>query len=182
MFVALKGHFTREGYDYFKYNKKSKTSEAAFDRRKDKLQFQILANRYPSDDLQTFYVANIVAGRLYVTDMLTDEAAACYQAFQRRQQSFGYLVGAELAKLEHIQYRKGQYPDIVLRTLAGEISWEAFIVANDHLNIVQHCDETLGIDDVIWSKVRLKALKLKPFLTYDRERFVAILDRNAENS
>ena len=33
-YVALKSHFSRENYDYFKYNKKSRLSVESFEKRK----------------------------------------------------------------------------------------------------------------------------------------------------
>ena len=55
-YVALKNHFTKPSYDYFKYNGKAKLNPSSFDGRKDKLFFQKLA-KHP--DVHNFLVANL---------------------------------------------------------------------------------------------------------------------------
>jgi len=183
MFVLLKTHFTKDRFDFFTYAGKSKKiSREAFEARNDKLQFEQLARRYDASELRDYYVANLVADRLYVTDMINDEAVTCYQGYVKRQQSFSYHIKSEINKLRSddgkltFTYKKGQYPELVMRVLSGTTSWETFVVLNDFLNIVQRCDETLGTDDVIWSKVRRKVLKLKPFLHYEPDKLALCLD------
>ena len=40
MYLALKNHFTRDNYDYQKYNGKVSASEKAFEQRRDRFFFK----------------------------------------------------------------------------------------------------------------------------------------------
>ena len=41
-YVSLKNHFTQSGYDYFKYNGKTRLKPATFQKRKDRIFFEKL--------------------------------------------------------------------------------------------------------------------------------------------
>jgi hypothetical protein len=63
-YLALKRHFTTD-YDFFKYNGKVKSSQQAFENRKDKFFFYKLSKR---KDAKEFILANVIADRTHIMD------------------------------------------------------------------------------------------------------------------
>ena len=98
-YVALKNHFSKPTYDYFKYNGKVKLNPSSFDTRKDKLFFQKLA-KHP--DVQNFLIANLSENeRAWIKDLAySEDAEKVYKTWLKRQQSLSYVFKQELGKLD----------------------------------------------------------------------------------
>ena len=60
-YLALKQHFTKQEYDYFKYNGKVRANENSFEQRRDRYFFKKLATRYPSKEIVGYFVANFIS-------------------------------------------------------------------------------------------------------------------------
>ena len=60
MYLALKQHFTKPDYDYFKYRGKVRANEQSFEQRRDRYFFKKLATRYSNDEVMDYFVANFV--------------------------------------------------------------------------------------------------------------------------
>ena len=66
-YVALKNHFSKPNYDYFKYNGKTGLKKESFDSRKDKIYFEKVAKR---QDYHDFLVANLCQNhKLWIKDL-----------------------------------------------------------------------------------------------------------------
>ena len=57
-YLAFKNHFTKEKYDYFKYGGRSKASEKAFNKRKDRYFFERMSRKKSDDEIKQFFLAN----------------------------------------------------------------------------------------------------------------------------
>jgi hypothetical protein len=73
LYESLKLHFTKDSYDFHKYNGKSNISVTSFENRKDKYHFYKLSRKFSKkEDLIEFLVANFVErDGLWVGDLLT---------------------------------------------------------------------------------------------------------------
>ena len=56
VYLALKQHFTKQEYDYFKYHGKVRANENSFEQRRDRYFFKKLATSYSASEKdQLFY-------------------------------------------------------------------------------------------------------------------------------
>ena len=61
LYESLKLHFSKDSYDFFKYNGKTNISLNTFDNRKDKYHFHKLSRKFSDKDvLINFLVANFI--------------------------------------------------------------------------------------------------------------------------
>lgn len=187
-FLALKNHFTQKKYDYFKYRGKVTASKDSFLARRDRFQFQKLSRQYDEKELELFIVANLVAGKSWVTDLMDSEAHENYQAFRRQIEAITYTFEQELTKAfqsvkepkELFRVSNGQYPKLLELHLSGTVSLPTLSILNVYVDYFDKFDERIGADDPIWSKVRDCARKLLPFITYDREKIKSSIQRSID--
>lgn len=177
MFIALKNHFTTESYDYFKYKGKTSASVKSFESRNDRFFFQKLSRKYTTEQMPDVLVANLLHGKKWVGDFLADDAEEIYYDYIKIKESFTYIFCEETSKLfseynatEIFKCKNGQYPIILEKCLTGEMPFPIFVVLNNFFAFFDNLDKKLGKDDVIWSKIRLRSRKLKPFIQYDKQK------------
>lgn len=170
-YLALKQHFTRDGYDYFKYGGKVSARLSSFESRKDRFFFYKLAKR---KDLENFLLANFIDKDVsWVRDLLGTEAEQTYTGWLKRQQSLGYMFQNELDKLgddlnDDLMVTDGQHPKLLRQFLRSEISIETLVILNDILKFFKHWNDKIE-EKIIWNDVYRKCTKYLPFLRFDRE-------------
>lgn len=183
LFLALKNHFTTKSYDYFKYSGKTNASQDSFMSRKDRFHYQRLCRKCTDDQMKDYIISNLIKGKLWVGDLLDDEAEQNYKEYTKRKQAFTYQFSNEIDKLfssvkipsEVFDIKKNQYPIILNKYLSGELCIEFFCVLNNLIQFVDKFNDKIGTDDVIWSKISLLIVKLHPFLEYDRKKIIGAL-------
>ena len=175
LYLAIKSHFTREDYDYFRYNGKVKASRKSFDARKDKMFFEKLA-KFPNPE--SFLVANIVQNpKTYIRELSYSEVAQkVYQDWLIRQQSFTYHFMDVLKAFEpttpfetYFIVHENTHPPILALFLRDEISLEDMCALVLDTGASLYWDVKLK-DDIIWQQTRFKLLKYRPFLKYDQPK------------
>ena len=101
-YISLKNHFTRDNYDYFKYNGKIRTSVSSFNKRKDKYWYEKLSRQKTDEEVKNFFIANFVQvddpGRLWIGE-LSRNGEAYYIEWIKRQQSLKYLFKEQAEQL-----------------------------------------------------------------------------------
>ena len=176
-YLALKQHFTRDGYDYFRYGGKVNARLSSFESRKDKYFFYKLAKH---KDLEHFLVANFVDKDVsWVRDLLGTEAEQIYNEWLRRQQSLSYIFKNDLDKMrddlnENLLVHDGQHPHLLNLYMTHDICLESLIIMNDIMNFFKMWNKKIE-EDIIWPDVHRKCAKYKPFLRYDRAHFKKML-------
>ena len=110
LYESLKLHFTKESYDFFKYNGKTKVSVQSFENRKDKYHFYKLSRKYPNKDTMIdFLVANFVENEnIWIGQLLEEEAHLRYLSRQKVVQSLSYTFEND-CKLMHTRMISGIY-------------------------------------------------------------------------
>lgn len=178
IFLALKQHFTQDGYDYIKYRGKVSASQESLDKRNDKYHFHRLAKKYPNQAaFQDFVIANLLAGKEWIGDF-SDEPLIPYT---KRRQSLAYTFGNELDLVfangakEAFRIKTGEYPDLLLKHMQGRISIETMVILNHFTAYATVFDSKIGEKDFIWSKIRRQITKYAPFLEYDPDKMKTIL-------
>ena len=181
LFLAIRTHFTNDKYDFFQMNGKLRATKDSYEKRTDKHFFDKVAKLYDVQELKQFYIANALADKHYIIDLLNDEAGENYADHKRRTQSLSYNFNNELERLFKHGVDKpfaivdGQYPYIISLYLGKRISPETMVILNDFVPFFKKFDKYLGENDPIWSKVTLKLRKYKPFVKYDKDKFKSIL-------
>lgn len=187
LFIALRNHFTKDSYDFFKYNKKTKVSASSFNARNDIYQYQKLGKKYLSETaLTNFIVANMISDKTWISEMVITDAMKCeenYLRYQRYMESLTYEFQKEvdvlLSKVNRPQdlftSKDDDYPPILTEYLAGRIMLPTLVILNDFVEFSKKFDQKYGLDDVMWGKAGFMLKKLKPFIKYDREKIKAIL-------
>lgn len=117
-------------------------------------------------------------------EMDGEQGRVALQALQRYRDGMSYYLADDLKRLSEAHPKplacvSGSYPAVLSEVLAGNVTIQTFIILNNALGLVPVYDAALGNEDVIWSKVRRKALKFKPFFQYDANRAAKVLsDQN----
>lgn len=183
MWNALKLHFTSESYDYFKYNGKTNVSKQTFSTRKDKYSFYRLSRKFGLTELKDYYVANfLVEDAKWIGDITGPEGEENYRKWQKRQQSLTYTFESDIIKLlekvnnpnELLVVEKNKFPLLMQCAQQGDIAIETLIILDDLMNFFPMWEKEI-YDDIVWPYFKIKCVKYKPFLSYDKVKFKQIL-------
>jgi hypothetical protein len=180
MFTALRLHFSKGKYDYFRMRGKIRITREGFDRRPDRTFFEMISREYTAEQLRDFFVANLLEDKYYIKEFFYDNADTFYNDYLRRRQSLSYIYTNELGRLFDKGFKvpfavsHSTYPRIVLLFLRREVSIETMVILDDLLGFTDKFDKYYD-DDIIWSKISVKMRKYRPFLKYDRDKMKNIL-------
>jgi hypothetical protein len=177
-YLCLKNHFTKDTYDYFKYNGKMKLSQDTFEKRKDKYFFEKLAKqRNPHD----FMVANFSKNPKYwIRDLASSpECQENYTTWERTMSTLSYEVQSALSNLEdnfdsNILVNDNEHPILLRLFLSGVLSSEIFVVLVDIINCKPYWDRKMNTD-FVWNDVSMFLTKYTPFINYDKEKIKKII-------
>lgn len=165
-YLALKKHFTDPKYDYFKYNRKVRTSVKAYEARNDKLLFLKLAKQ---SDVEKFCVANFVYGK---STWLGDFSTETYIKWKKRNDALTHFVMEDCEKLQprlidNIAVRNNQHPLLLKLLIGGTIGIETVVILNELAHFFEYWDNHIT-DRIIWPSVKDKCLRYKPFVEFDK--------------
>jgi len=176
-FLALKKHFTTDGYDYFKYNGKVRANRETFMARNDAYSFAKLSKK---DDPQGLILSNLLINKnIWVRDLLDSEGEARYTNWRKRVESLGYIFKSELAHLND-EYKRnfisidGQHPLVMTLLLQKKISLETFTILSHQANIFSYWSEKV-VDKHVSFDIINKSRKYKPFLDFEPKRFQKLI-------
>ena len=185
LYLALKNNFTKDSYDFFKYNGKTHATKESFLNRKDRFQFEKLARR--CDDVKTHMIVCFLSDRTWIGDMLDDDAFDATKRHVKSIQSMSYNFKNELEKIEDIKelftMTDTGYPKFMVEYNFGTLSFETIIILDAFIQFISKFDAKLG-DDYLWSKFSFKTRKFAPFLLQDldKKKFKQILKERIENT
>ena len=173
-YLALKNHFTKPKYDYFKYAGKSRASVESFNKRKDKYWFERISRQKNDEEIKDFFLSNFVGvdnpSILWIGELIR-EGESCYKEWTKRQQSLRYLFTQESEELlsqgnlEEVLDTSKQHPIILKKFLSGNISIETLTIWDKIFLFRNNFDQKLL--DPVWEIVSLKIQKYSPFLNID---------------
>jgi len=193
LYESLKLHFTKDSYDFFKYNGKTRVSVQSFEIRKDKYYFYKISRKYPNkDNLIDFLVANFVTDEnIWVGKLLEEEAHSRYLTRQKVIQSLSYIFEndcklifedckliSEDCKLNPNELLKtdGDYPILLTKALRKEIQIETLCILNTVLNFLPMWTKKIA-DTIQWPIYRQKIVKYAAFLPQDSVKYKLILKK-----
>jgi hypothetical protein len=181
-YLALKNHFGKSTYDYFKYAGKSRASVASFEKRKDKYWFERISRQKNDTEIKEFFVANLVEAddpnSVWIGNVIR-AGDIYYKEWQKRQQSLKYLFTQQSEEMlsssnlkELFDCSKG-HPPILKMFLSGKIDIETLVIWDKIFLFGKTFDKKLL--DPVWELVSLKILKYSPFLNIDVEDYKKVL-------
>lgn len=186
LYLAIKSHFTQKKYDYFKYSGTVRATPESFEKRRDKYYFSRLSKKYNENEMLDFLVANFIHDNKWIGDLLEDTGHDNYIKYLKRKQAFTYYFTNELTALlstvddprDLFICSSSTYPRIINEYLAGTISLETLSVLNRFICFFDQFDKKIDQDDIVWSSVRLKSIKLHSFLEYNKKRIKDVLKKH----
>ena len=181
-YLALKNHFTKDHYDYIKYRGKTRASNQAFYKSKDRFWFEKFARQKNDKEIEEFFVSNFI----YSTDPATvwigemiKEGEGRYTEWKKKVQSLTYVFKEETENVfenkkvdDMFDCSKG-HPPILKSYLGGDISLESMVIYDRILGYGKDFDKRLK--DPVWETVSRKIKKYSPFLNIDVSRYKKIL-------
>ena len=182
LYLALKNHFTRDNYDFFKYHGKTHVTKESFINRRDRFQFQRLSRKYNADQMKDFLIANFLHdATIWVGQLLEEDAEERYNEYMKRKQSLSYTFNNELERLIEIagelkalfKMNDNTLPLLTLH-FQNEASLETLALLDHFVDYFNKFDNQMK-DDYIWGKIRMKCKKLLPFMEFDRSKMKGIL-------
>lgn len=181
-YLALKNHFGKSTYDYFKYAGKSRASVASFEKRKDKYWFERISRQKDDNEIKEFFVANLVeaddSSSVWIGNVIRD-GDTCYKEWQRRQQSLSYIFKEQSqemlsqSNLEQLFDCSRQHPPVLKMFLSGKICIETLVIWDKIFLFRNNFDKKLL--DPVWQLMSLKIQKYSPFLNIDVEDYKKVL-------
>ena len=175
-YLALKKHFT-SNYDFIKYNGKVKASQDSFENRKDKYHFYKLSKR---EDAKNFILANMLHDPgLWIGNLFNEDADQIYNDWKKKQESLSYYFKQDINKLDddfdsNLISDDGQHPKLLRLYLSKQINIETLIMINEVTKVFDYWDKKL-VDKILWPDIKNKCIKYKPFLSFDKTKYKAIL-------
>ncbi len=182
MYLAVRSHFTRLDYDFFKFNGKTKASEAAFNKRKDIYTFKKLAAKKDANDILYYFVSNFIMGASYVRQFNDGN----YSKWKTKQESFTYKFKQDIDKLldgipqpyeesfdSLFKAEKGKHPILIREYYGNEISLETLVVLDYCLGFVDNFNKVLT--DPVWNETSTLIVKYAPFLTIDCKKYKKVV-------
>lgn len=185
IYESLKLHFTKDSYDYFKYNGKTNHSVQSFENRKDKYFFYKLSRKHTNkDELVDFLVANFLEDeKVWVGKLLDDDSEEVFRKRQKVLQSLGYTFENDCRKLledvknpDDLIYTDGDYPILLTKVLRKEVSLETLVILDKILGFMPMWDRKIA-DTIRYPDFRHKLKKYAAFMQLDTVKYRLILKK-----
>ena len=181
-YLALKNHFTKNNYDYHKYQGKVRANLDSFYKRKDRFWFEKLSRNKTDQEVIDFFIANFIhvddPSSLWIGSIIHD-GDTHYKDWQKRIQSLSYIFKEESEKLfkdykfEEVFDCSKSHPVLLKMFLGGKISLETMVIYDRIFLYGKNFDKKLK--DPVWETVSLKMKKYSPFIQIDVFKFKKIL-------
>ena len=183
LYNALKLHFTKDSFDFFKYGGKSRVSVNAFENRKDKWFFYKISRRYiKREELISFMVSNLLENEnLWVGELLEEKSNTVYLKRQKVIQSLSYTFKNDCLNLfegsenpNDVLKTSGDYPILLKKALQKQVEIETICILNSILKFFGTWNRKIT-DTIRWPEYCRKINKYAPFLKYNDVQYKLIL-------
>lgn len=174
-YIAVKQHFNREDYDYFKYNGNVNATVKSMTGRNDKSYFQkINQHRNPKE----YVFANILNNpTIWIGDIAQDKDKSdkAFADWERRMQSLTYIFKEEIGQLSddfdaNFIPEEGGHPPLFRLLLRKKVCIETVVILDMILNFTKLWDRKMK-NDPVWKQHSIRIRKYKPFLTIELPKF-----------
>ena len=173
MYCAMKAHFSKNNYDFHKYDGKTKVSRDSFWKRSDKYFFVKLAKKHDDrNSIQDYLVSNFIRDRRGYIANFNDEN---YKVWKDRKTGFYNSFFDELRPLVKdfeplFQTKNNNHPKLLKEFLGDRVSLETLIILDDLVDFSKRWDRELK-EDIVWPDLKKLMKNYKGFLTIDKNRY-----------
>jgi len=181
-YLAMKNHFTKDHYDYIKYRGKTRASNEAFYKRKDRFWFEKFSRQKNDKEVVDFFVSNFVSttdpSTMWIGEMIK-EGEGRYIDWKKKVQSLSYVFKEEVdnlfrdKKVDDVFNCSKGHPPILKSYLGGDTSLETMVICDRIFEYGKDFDKRLK--DPVWETVSRKIKKYDPFLNINVPRYKKIL-------
>lgn len=181
-YLALKLHFSKDNYNFFTFNGKSRASLQSFEKRKDKYFFKKLGTKFDQKEIVDFLLSHFLEdGNCWIGNISIHKSKT-YSEWKNRIQSMSFVFENEMEKLSDVEenfdslfrVRDGQHPIILKEHLSGNVSLESMVVLQKLVNYVPYFTTKIS-DPIVWPEVKKRVVKYEPFLSIDKSKYKRIL-------
>jgi len=180
IYIAIKTHFTKKTYDYFRYGASIKASEEKFNQRNDVYFFEKLAkNLKTKKEVEQYFVSNfVVNSNFYIKEMSDGN----YLDWKKKTQSISYLFESDLDKIllrestlqDAMQCNKGVHSTTLKMYFADQIMLETLVLLDMVIDFTNRYDNVL-LGDPIWGSVSELIKRYGPFLQVDKSKVKKVI-------
>ena len=184
LYQALKLHFNKDQYNFFKYSGKV---NCKFIPESHYYIFDKLCKKYKEEVLD-FYVSNFLENpSIWVNELLTEESNEIFLDYKKKKQSLTYLFKEDIINLlsehkdlnETIKVKK-DFPVLLMETLRKKINLETLIVLDMISNFFPYWDKKMN-DNILWKQLEFKCQKYRGFLNIDLDKMKTILKKEVNS-
>ena len=181
-YLSLKNHFTKDHYDYYKNEGRTRVKKETFYKRKDRFWFERFARQKNDKEVVDFFVSNFVSttdpAKMYIREMIqTGEDR--YIDWKKKVESLSYVFKEESEDLfknndmDKVFDCSQGHPIVLKKFLGGNISLDTLVIYDRILGYGNNFDKKLK--DPVWETVSRRVRKYTPFLNIDVFRYKKIL-------
>ena len=173
MYCAMKAHFSRKDYDFFKYGGKTKVSRDSFWKRKDRFFFVKLSKKYKTEiEIRNYLVSNFIKDKSGYIANFSEEN---YKSWLLRRSGFFEQFVIEMKpfikEFEPLFEVKGSsHPKLLKEFLGSRVSLETMLVLDELVSFSKKWDQQLE-DDIVWVDLKKLMKNYKGFLTINKNRY-----------
>lgn len=179
LYLALKQHFSKEEYDFFKYNGKVKAAITTYNKRNDRYFFERLSRQYDKQELIEYFVASFIKesnpSKLWIGD-LREKGEETYSHWKARVMALPYRFQEELKNLTQSNHlyecvnSDQKHPLTIKKFLKEELSLETLFILDDILHFIKENE-----NDPIITSISFRIRKYRPFFEYDKKYFIEMI-------
>lgn len=178
IYRSVKLHFTSDTYTIEKYGLLgSRIKNSSYENRRDKVFFEKAGKAFPDyKEFSEFLASNMVLNPdLWIGDLLGEDSFRNHHRFKRFTfakkhfiiSDYKYLIEQyETLKKSCETTEESDIVPIVQALLREEIYPETVCALDRLLRIFVYIDNTMGVNNPLWSTLRLRLEKYKTFITF----------------
>lgn len=183
-YLAMKKHFTTEGFDYFKYHGKTRASEESYKKRSDFYFFETLSRKLTDQEVKEYLLSSFVLAEdpsnVWI-GYIKDKGKTNWSEWQRTWQSIDYRFQQDMELVKDYMDKKGYtfdqmfdcsagHPPLFMLHVSNKISTESMMILDKCLGYVVRWDKVLK--DPLWRFSSMRIRKYKPFVTIDKQHYI----------
>lgn len=181
IYLSLKLHFSKDNYNFFTFNGKSRASLKSFENRKDKYFFKKLGTKYNQHELIEFFVSHFIKdGNLWIGNLSVNKSKT-YSEWKSKLQSMSFIFENEMKLLlEDYEFdsvfkiQNGNHPILLKEHLSDRVSLESMVILNKLVKYFPYFEKNIS-EPVVWPEIKKKIIKYEPFLSIDTSKYRCIL-------
>ena len=181
-YLALKLHFSKDNYNCFTFNGKSRASLKSFENRKDKYFFKKLGTKYNEKEIVNFLLSHFLKDSNCWIGNISVNKSKTYSEWKNKIQSMSFVFQEEMDKLSDIEENfdtlfkvfDGKHPIVLKEYLAGNVSLESMVILQRLINYLPYFSQKIS-DPIVWPEVKKTIIKYEPFLVLDQTKYKRIL-------